>query len=393
MSDPKNFGNVNDYLLWRGDLKVSEVPWCTIDSLLTAILSYQQFDNLPDSLPGVPLKELVAGGLKPNRDAPSETQRIEMIERMAAQPRFANMRLSMQESVISADLATQFSAVTCMVEDGPCVIAYRGTDHTLVGWKEDFMMSYCSPIPAQTSALQYLNHVASLTQQPLVLTGHSKGGNLASYAGAKAGSLQKRIIEVASFDGPGLDDETISSEDYLSLQPVVHSVIPNGSIVGLLMNFHPVYTVVQSTAVGLFQHDAFTWKIMGGSFIQAEETTFTSQLMNETVHQWLNTASPAEIQSFVEILFTTLEKLYPNRGAEDLYEIKASNALDAASYIRSLQSGTRDMIVSLLQSLFMIGRDNYLQMILQKPLQNVLDEFNNRILKASQKGKEEESAT
>ncbi|MBR1683655.1 MAG: DUF2974 domain-containing protein [Clostridia bacterium] len=371
----KNYGDLTDYVAWRGDIPLSQVPWNTLDSLLLAVICYQDFD-LPRAMS---LEEVARAGLQPKRDVSAEHKRVALIHQMAAQPRYAYLILHKQISLLSADQSLQFSALACLSPDpsGPVIIAYRGTDHTLVGWKEDFMMSYASPVPAQSQALTFLEEVAEATgNRPLVLTGHSKGGNLASYAAAHASdTIRARILEVASFDGPGLDDDTMESKGYAEIRPRLHSVIPNGSVVGLLMNYHPDYTVVQSTTVGLFQHDPLSWEIMGGRFIEAPETTRSSQLMNETVHTWLGKCTQEEVQDFVETLFTALEKLYPQRGEEDLFEIRPASLVDAGAYILSLDSAMRERILSLLQSLLTTGREAYRQIMVEKPLQGALEDL------------------
>lgn len=380
MANSSSFGNLMDYIAWRGDLPFSQAPCNEIDCLLLAMLSYQRFGPSAASREGVPLHELASAGLECPRDVPFERHRIEMLEKMALAPRYRSMRVFLQESATDVSASTQFSAVSCEIPGEAVVIAYRGTDHTLVGWKEDFMMSYLSPVPAQSAAVEYLEKVARLSEAPLILTGHSKGGNLAAYAAAHADeSIQKRLIQVCSYDGPGLDDETIDSQGYERIRPILHSVIPSGSVVGLLMNYHPDYTVVLSTTVGLFQHDPYTWKLLGGSFLTADETTRTSQLMNDTVHEWLKNSSPEEVRGFVETLFTTLEKLYPRGGSEDLYEIQLVNMADAAAFVRTVAPEKRNMIVSLLTSLFAIGKDNYLQIMLQKPLESTLSDLQSRL--------------
>ena len=380
MPNHRPYGNLMDYIIWRGDLPVRQIPWTPIDSLLLAVMSYQPFGREASTETGLSLQQLCTQGLSCPRDVPAEKQRIQMITLMASQPRFADMRVFLQESTSDTDISIQFSALSCCVPDGPVVISYRGTDHTLVGWKEDFMMSYLSPVPAQSAALTYLERIASLTDRPLVLTGHSKGGNLAAYAAARAPErIRKRIVQVCSFDGPGLDDETIESQGYAQIRPVLLSVIPNGSVVGLLMNYHPVYTVVTSTTVGLFQHDPLTWELCGAHFHEADETTRSSQLMNETVHTWLKEREPDEIRGFVEILFTTLEKLYLHRGSEDLSDVQLVHMTDAAAYIRTLDPEKRSMIASLLASFFNIGKENYLQIMLQKPVENVLNELQGKL--------------
>ena len=127
---------------------------------------------------------------------------------------------------------------------------YKRQDNTLVGWREDFHMSFETPVPAQVEALAYLRRQAERTERPLRVAGHSKGGNLAAYAAAHLPpEIQRRILSVCSFDGPGLDEDTMNSPGYERIRPVLHSVLPQSSIVGLLMHYHPDYLVVRLSLI------------------------------------------------------------------------------------------------------------------------------------------------
>ena len=378
--------NMLDYLDWRGDVPFSADPFNEADALVLAELGYVPLEHVVPESFSVRIR-LAEAEHRFDQEAVGDFDRIysfetdcELLHRMAQSVRFRNTQLTGYLSRTDHEELLQFSAMTCLVPDGPTVVCFRGTDHTLVGWKEDFMMSYISPVPAQEASLDYLTRIAALTEGPLVLTGHSKGGNLAFYAAAKAEkAVQNRLVMACSFDGPGLDDETIASEGYAAIRPVLHAVIPNGSVVGLLMNYHPDYTVVTSTTVGLAQHDAYTWEILGGSFHEADETTFSSQLMNETVHTWLATSPQSQVQHFVEVLFTALEKLYPHRGAEDLKDIQLINMTEAAAYVVSLDPESRNMLSSLLMNLFNIGKENYLQLLMRRPLDFNLGDLENML--------------
>lgn len=72
------------------------------------------------------------------------------------------------------DQQTQFAALTFRLPDGTLYLAFRGTDDTLVGWKECFAMSYAFPVPAQALAQDYLVQAAQRPRR-LRVGGHSKG--------------------------------------------------------------------------------------------------------------------------------------------------------------------------------------------------------------------------
>ena len=221
--------NMLDYLAWRGDLSLAAAPWCDVDSLLMACLCYV---HLPEA----------AGD---TRLAPAQIDpplfRNKLVNRffekcralydvMAQSVRFGDIRLHHYVDVFDKAREIQFAAVAADLPDGTCFIAYRGTDATLVGWREDFNMSYESPVPAQQEAVQYLEMIAAATDRPLRLAGHSKGGNLSVYAAAHVdAAVQARIERVWSFDGPGLDDASVQSEGYARMLPRITSMITQGN--------------------------------------------------------------------------------------------------------------------------------------------------------------------
>ena len=242
--------NMMDYLTWRGDLTLKASPWCLVDSLVMASMSYNPFLDTVSDTEGMPLCECVP---LLHLDKMTGNQYFQqwrgLLFGMADTDRFGHMRMHDYVNDIDTERAIQFSAITAELEDGTTFIAYRGTDSTLIGWREDFNMSFETPVPAQTAALEYLIAQAARSDRPLRISGHSKGGNLAAYATAHAPeAVQKRILSVCSFDGPGLDADTMESEGYARIKPVLHSVLPQSSIVGLLMNYHTSWCAAQRSA-------------------------------------------------------------------------------------------------------------------------------------------------
>lgn len=301
--------SILDYVLLARDVSLEERPWSAEDCLALAGLCYLDLGELAAGTVGIPLRELA-----PRLDLMEQTgaglflQRRALLYLMADTRRFGDMRVSGYVNVIDPERTIQFSAITCAVPQGPVVIAYRGTDNTLTGWREDLNMSFESPVPAQEAAVRYLEEVAARTQGNLTLTGHSKGGNLAAYAAAHASpQVQERILSICSFDGPGLDDATLTSPGYARIKPMLHSFIPQGSIVGLLMGHEEDYVIIRSTATGFRQHDLFTWQLQGLDFETLEKTTLPSQLMDETLHNFLENGAPDQRRAFVDALFQLLE--------------------------------------------------------------------------------------
>ncbi|MBQ4347238.1 MAG: DUF2974 domain-containing protein, partial [Firmicutes bacterium] len=99
-------------------------------------------------------------------------------------------------------------------------MVFRGTDHSLVGWKENFNMSYEDVVPSQRDAMYYLDKMAQEYKGNIRLGGHSKGGNLAIYAAAHCRvKVRERIFAIYNNDGPGINEHEVKNPDYIELEP------------------------------------------------------------------------------------------------------------------------------------------------------------------------------
>ena len=222
-------GTVFDYVRWRGDLSFAESGWNEIDSVIAALISYANFGENELSFgngQGLRLGSLATSELLDRcpQDGIADTAEIRncFLREMAESRRFQDIVIPDQVNDVDPARNIQFSAITMAVPDTGTVVAFRGTDTSLVGWKEDFMLCYMTPVPAQSAALAYLEQAAGRTTGPIILVGHSKGGNLALYSAAHTSpEIRERIREIYSFDGPGLDDDTVASEGYRSIEPLI----------------------------------------------------------------------------------------------------------------------------------------------------------------------------
>ena len=202
-----HYGNLVDYLIWRGDIDFATDPWNEIDSLVFATIAYSNFgENTLHFENAMSISELykedVLHKLPQNEAKPMYEDRMRLFELMAQSRRFQAVRVLDQVNIVDENRDIQFSAAAFDVRNVGTVIAYRGTDEALVGWKEDFMMSYETPVPAQTSALEYLKRIADQCPGNLYLTGHSKGGNLVLYSASYIPQeVQDRLCSVCSFGG------------------------------------------------------------------------------------------------------------------------------------------------------------------------------------------------
>ena len=351
--------NMMDYLVWRGDVPLEVSPWNDVDSLIAATLSYMTYPAEPTLLVDAaasmpPPPEIEINFIKEARA---------LLSAAGMTGRFSGLTLHHAQAQTDPDRDMQFAAVTIDLPGGVHYVAFRGTDNTIVGWREDFNMAFESPVPAQTAAVSYLRRIAAETDGPLIVGGHSKGGNLAVYASAHAEPLiQRRIRAIYSYDGPGLDEATMASEGYAAIARRIRSFIPQSSVVGLLLAYHPEYTVVKSDALGLLQHDTFTWQVLGTRFVEAPEVDVSSQLVNQTVHTWLSRVTPDQRRRFVDTLFDLLEAT----GATTMKQLMTDVPGRAAAVLKALQKvdfDTARMIITLLGEFMSIGAQNILGLI------------------------------
>ena len=308
--------NMVDYLAWRGDVPLEISPWNEIDGLLVATISYLNFHGGRDPK-GWTLEEMSRIDLVQEGNTSTFAGRKTVFQAMASGARFRGCRLHHAIALTDPEIGMQFSAMCLDLPDGSMCVAFRGTDNTVVGWREDFDMAYTTRVPAQEAAILYLRRAAALSKAPLRLVGHSKGGNLAVYAAAFASKrVQDRIESIVSYDGPGMNRETSQSEGYLRIKDKIRSFIPQTSIIGLLMDFYEPYTVVRSTASGISQHDPMTWKIYGPRFETLSSVDQTAIVVRDTLHEWLQNSTPEQRADFVDALFGMVETTKVTRMSE-----------------------------------------------------------------------------
>ena len=317
--------NMFDYLQWRGDLSFTQDPPNAVDALIFSALSYIHFDEILEKKPETPMLLRSAAEeffLQEDFEKRVRVERdLELLRKAGDSARFGYTRLVMYRDLYVPEQETQFAAVTFLLDDGSAFLAFRGTDDTLIGWKEDFNMSFQQTVPAQRLALQYVRDVAAEYLMPLRLGGHSKGGNIAVFAAARSAPLvQKRILEVYNNDGPGFTNYMIGDPGYLAMVPRIKTFVPQSSVIGMLLEHEEPYTVIRSKQISLLQHEPYSWEIMGKSLIPVQEMTVDSRFLDATIKAWFEQMSNQERNRLVDVMFgllgtggveTTMEILHP----------------------------------------------------------------------------------
>ena len=305
-------GNLLDYLAWRGELSLSQAPFGEVDALILSVLSYVRFEGLVPAGTEAPVplgraaEEYLAlpdsrrGGRRCGAD-------LELLRALAGAPRFAGMELCGRAEKFVPEEETQFAALAVLPGDGAAFLAFRGTDATLVGWKEDFNLSFMDVVPAQLEAAGYVRSFGEGFPGPLVLGGHSKGGNLAAAGAALCPArVRDRVRAVFCFDGPGFTDYLLARPGYQELVTRIRSFVPQSSVVGLLLTHEEPYTVVESSQTGRFQHDPYSWQVLGPGFVRLEEITAGSRFIDRTLKDWLAGLTGREREIVVDTLYELL---------------------------------------------------------------------------------------
>lgn len=327
------FCNVFDYLNWRGDLSFDQVGVCEVDGLIFSILSYVDYSEVvsseihgirrPPALLTITKRYLSAhsGGDVPELGLMLSKEIVKLLVKASKTKRFGLLRPICFVNKICDQTEMQFSAIAFSFENGDTFVAFRGTDDTLVGWKENFNMSFIYPVPAQKEAVAFLDYVASKTQGRIYLGGHSKGGNLAVYAGVKASlKTRERIERIYSNDAPGFDAAFIGGKDYKDMKERISTFLPQSSVVGMLLEHEEGYTVIKSRNSGLLQHNGFSWEVMGGKFIYLDSITENSKMLDKKMKSFLAGMTKEERENFVDSIFDALST---NTGAKTLTELSA----------------------------------------------------------------------
>lgn len=355
-----------DYLDWRGDLTFEEAEFNEVDSLILAWLSYAALDGIVPAecseTDTITIEKATAQFLKTHdvekilRETVSFTKTsVLLLQKLAVTKRFRSLGLTGFVNRIDYKHETQFCAMTVLLQKNRSVVVFRGTDDHLVSWKEDFNMSFLPVVPAQNMALSYLENVADSIHGKLYVCGHSKGGNLAVYAGVRASyRARRKILEIYNHDGPGFYDLNGLGDAFEEMLPKIHSYVPETAVVGMLLEHVGEHVVVKSSGKGLFQHDAMSWEVLGPRFVTLESVSDTSRTLNTILKNWLKEISMEERENFVDTLYKILEASQA-RSIDDLNAEKGRIANVMLKEFGDLSKETRSMLGKTIATLFREG--------------------------------------
>lgn len=353
--------DIIDYAILNAHKGFDKLPFSKIDGLIFSQLSYLSFDNLVPDLKnrgkGVHLSEIAENE---NYEAIFPLERTaernkKLLNAVAYSNRYGKIRVNYYEDIFDIEKDTQFCAITFVFPNGDACIAFRGTDSTITGWKENFNMLFTSPVAAQKLSVPYVEKVAKKVKGNITLVGHSKGGNLAIYAGTMCNDETKtKIIEIQSFDSPGFTKEFIESEKHLATEEKIAKFIPEESMIGLLLNNRENYRIIKSEGSGILQHDPFMWQVENDDFVNGEKLYMRSKFFDDTFNDWVYSSEPEQREKFVEALFKMIQAANAENATSfiDWADNLKSNSALIYENLKDLDPETRNLVLKGFGNLF-----------------------------------------
>ena len=357
--------NILDYIAWRGDLSFRFSPLNPVDNIIFSQLSYLPFTGIipgPKDGEGISMgqaAEIFAVRLRDNALQGDVLFKDDaaLIEALGKSHRFKDCELHSFVNYVDAEQEKQFSAL-CINIGVYTFVAYRGTDISLVGWKEDLNMCFSDTVPAQLEATAYLEEVAARKRGMMYLGGHSKGGNLAVYAASSCNrKIRRRVIRIYNNDAPGFHRNLIASEGFRKIRSRIYSFIPQFSVVGMLFHQGCDYQVVKSSSTGLLQHDLYSWEVIRNNLVLLDKISRESDFINKTIKEWLGGVDYEKRQQFIDALYTILSAAQ----VENITELGADWLKTVSRMIQSMgnvDDSTKALIYQTIGALLDAARRN-----------------------------------
>lgn len=351
--------NIVDYLKQYNDVSFEDMPFTEVDGLILSQLSYFRLDKLVpgllDASSGISLVEMCENLDKEyvylNEYYPEDNEAL--LEAMLGGKRYRNMNCNFCSEDTSEDVQMQFAAITFFPEHEEPVVVFRGTDSTLVGWRENFNMAFSKPVAGQRRAAVYLKQVALRIEGSFRVVGHSKGGNLATFAAMTAPiDVQNRIREIYSYDGPGFRPEILEEYNYSKIDNKVIKLIPEASVVGVILEGDAKIITIQSDAMtGAFQHNPYKWEVEESNFVRSQGIKRSSKIMHDSLNEWVMRLDEGQLEVFADTLF----KVFNSSSANTIPEI-ATNWKTVLPVIfnaaTNVDRETRQVILKIFRALF-----------------------------------------
>lgn len=342
--------NINDYLLWRGDIELdSKNKFNEVDSMILARLSYLRFDKIK-----MKDKMTIEEAACEMKDFDNEEFLYngdkDLIKNLGESNRFKNMIVTDYIKTNDKETEKQFGAVTIHISDKEMYISFIGTDSTIYGWKEDFNMAFMDSVPCQIAGKEYLEmEVKKYPDKKIRIGGHSKGGNVAIYTALTASKeIQDRIIKVYNYDGPGFNKEIISKYKGSNVLRNIETYMPQESIIGRIMTHQEKCTITRSIEKGIYQHDIYSWQVLGKEMLKSENLTESSEIFNKSLTNWLDTTTNKQRKIFFDGVFEVIYSTEANKFS-DIQKNLTANMSKIYKKYKEIPEEERKMITEMIK--------------------------------------------
>ena len=340
--------NIFDYLTDVQYDSFYDLPLNELDILALTELTYLSFDNLLDESDNRLLD--VATRVPRDSNMLTNKERLQLLDQLSTHKRFKNSKLSNFVNDIDVELQKQFAAMTYRLNLDTYLIVFRGTDDSIIGWKEDFHMTYMNEIPAQKHALTYLeDFFKQHPKQKVLIAGHSKGGNLAVFAASQIQpELQEKISAIYTYDAPGLQAHLTETTGYQDIIPKIHRYVPQGSVIGMMLEVPDTPIVVRSLALGgIAQHNTFSWLTEGQHFVQLEAISSESLQIKDTLKEWVDSVPDEELELYFNLFFGTILE----SGINSINDLSSTGAIEHIHQLVSQAQTLEPQQVEILRNL------------------------------------------
>lgn len=306
--------NMVDYVNWRGDIPLTLENFNEIDKMVLSRFSYFRFQRInandDDTIQTI-TSRLIQTLKKEDYNIAGDYDLTRALNRSQ---RFKNLKVTDYYEILDEDVQKQFAAICIHLPQNVIYVSYCGTDDTMVGWKEDFNLSFMTGVPSQKEGVTYLSKIAKkYPNSKFILGGHSKGGNVAVYSAVfSKKDIRDKILEIINHDGPGFDDKVLELDSYKDVLNRIHTYIPQSSVFGRLLGHKEEYKIVKSNEKGIMQHDIYSWQVMGTKIIQMDKTTNGSDFIDATMRNWLKDIPMEERRDVIDAIY----KLVMTRNAK-----------------------------------------------------------------------------
>lgn len=344
--------NILDYIKIRGNKTFLEEPLNEVDELIFSHLSYIDFEttsegyNLFDAYKESKTNK-IDKHIKPYRWARMDSDKT--YHHIHNSRRFKDVILVHQINLISEQQKTQFNVTCFKITDTHYCIAFRGTDETVIGWQEDLMLCYQEEIPAQHYAKQYLEQTINNFEGTFSLSGHSKGGNLAIYAGCTQQKLhQQRIISIRNYDGPGFLNTVVLNPDFSENQFKITNFITENSIFGNILSPIGKQIIIKSSAFKYFEHQILSFMVTGTTLYSTHSLSSEAIIIKESIKSFLDRQTLEERQKVIELVFLNIDQALTNYN---VFQMTNDDLVGLFKMMVRMPKKTRNTILSPIKDL------------------------------------------